>query len=256
MSFININIIQFIGYKLKSNLKAEASKNYLGFFWWLMEPALMLGVFYLVFGVLLDYGREGFGSYLLVGIAFWLVFSNTINNCGNAIQSGSGILQQVYIPKWVFPIVVVLSHYTKFIFVLVVLFAYLFYSGIKVTESWTAVLYLLPIYLFFIMGTAFFVASIVPIFPDIKFIIQAGIQMLMFASGIFYDYSMIPEKYMEVFLLNPVAAGIFEFRNILLSGVFPTTGTLIYLVSWGVGLMILGLSILHIFDRRYPRFVL
>tara|TARA_R110000787_G_scaffold188209_4_gene299983 strand:+ start:2864 stop:3658 length:795 start_codon:yes stop_codon:yes gene_type:complete len=252
----NFAVLHFIKYKLKANLKAEASRNYLGYLWWLLEPAMLLGVFYFVFGVLLNYGRDGFESYLLVGITFWLVFANTVTHSCNSIQTASGIIQQVYVPKWVFPVIAVLSNYVKFLFVLLTLFGFAIYSGFLPDVSWLGLLYFIPIYLIFVMGCALVAAAITPIFPDIKFIIQAGIQMLMFGSGIFYQYDMIPEKYLDLFLLNPVARAIYYFREIILFQKSPDFFDLLYILIFGVILIGIGLAILLKLDRRYPRLVI
>lgn len=250
------NILSYIGYKLKSELKVETSRNYLGIFWWLLEPALMLGVFYFVFGILLSYGREGFDSYLLVGITFWLIFSNTVSNSCNAIQSGAGVMQQVYLPKWIFPLVTILSHFIKFIFVFIVLLIYLFTIGQEnLAIQWVDLTLMMMAYLFFTTGVCFFIASVIPTFPDLKFVVQAGIQMLMFGSGIFYEYSMIPDKYFDLFLMNPVALGIYELRESLLHATSIQYSSLIYLSGLGLAFFLIGFTILKLFDKHYPRFI-
>ena len=250
------NILSYIGYKLKSELKVETSRNYLGMVWWLLEPALMLGVFYFVFGVLLSYGREGFDSYLLIGITFWLIFSNTVSNSCNAIQSGAGVIQQVYLPKWIFPSVAILSHYIKFIFVFIVLLTYLFFINTDNSSIyWLDLVLVIFAYLLFITGISFFASSVVPIFPDLKFVVQAGIQMLMFGSGIFYEYSMIPDKYFDLFLMNPIALGIYELREVLLAGGKVQVYSLVYLCALGSCFLLVGSIILKLLDKRYPRFI-
>ena len=42
------------------SLKADAQRYFFGYLWWILEPLLWVGVFYLVFEVLLGTGRAGF----------------------------------------------------------------------------------------------------------------------------------------------------------------------------------------------------
>jgi lipopolysaccharide transport system permease protein len=53
--------------KLRFNLKAEANKTYLNYLWWILEPALHVAVFYLVFSVFLNRGSDDFLLFLLCG---------------------------------------------------------------------------------------------------------------------------------------------------------------------------------------------
>ena len=49
------------------SLKADAQRYFFGYLWWILEPLLWVGVFYLVFEVLLGTGRADFLVFLAVG---------------------------------------------------------------------------------------------------------------------------------------------------------------------------------------------
>ena len=55
---------ELVSTKVIANLKAEASKSYLSYLWWILEPILHMMVYYLVFGLLLNRGTEDFVVYL------------------------------------------------------------------------------------------------------------------------------------------------------------------------------------------------
>ena len=52
--------------------------------------------------------------------------------------------------------------------------------------------------------------------------------MMMFGSGIFYSYKdvLIPE-HREIFLMNPMANLIVDYRLVLMEGSMPMTGSLV-----------------------------
>ena len=64
----------FVTTKVTLNLKAEASKSYLSYLWWLLEPALFVAVLYVVFGIFLAKGTPNFVVFLMCGqIPFFMV---------------------------------------------------------------------------------------------------------------------------------------------------------------------------------------
>ena len=52
--------LDIIFYKTWADLRAEASRAYIGFLWWFIEPILYMGTFYVLFGLGLRMGGEGF----------------------------------------------------------------------------------------------------------------------------------------------------------------------------------------------------
>ena len=71
-------------YRAYLNLVGEASKYYLGWLWWLLEPMAMTGVFYVVFTYIRSSNIENFTHFLIVGITMWLWFANGVGNCTRA----------------------------------------------------------------------------------------------------------------------------------------------------------------------------
>ena len=47
------HLIELVLFSTYAELRAEAARSYLGLLWWVLEPALMMGAFYLVFDVIL-----------------------------------------------------------------------------------------------------------------------------------------------------------------------------------------------------------
>ena len=208
--------------KLQFNLKSEASKNYLNYLWWLFEPALHVIVFYFVFGVLLRRGGEGFVIFLLCGQIPFLWFSRSISNASNSILNGRGLIQQMAIPKPFFPLLVVAQDLVKQTVVFVCLLFFVLAMGYEVTVYWLVIPLLVVAQLLLISACSLFVAAVTPFVPDFRFIIATGMMMLMFASGIFYDYQeVLLEEHKRFFLYNPMALLIDSYRDALIRQAWP-----------------------------------
>ena len=73
----------------------------------------------------------------------------------------------------------------------------------------------------FIMGFSFFTSIIVIKYRDLQKIWAVIIQLIFFASAIFYPITIIPEEYRNLFFLNPVALMIHQVRQILIDNEVP-----------------------------------
>ena len=86
------------------DLRAEAAQNLMGMLWWVLEPLLYLLAFYLIFEVFLERGGPGFVGFLLCGLVFWRWFDASLNRSSAALLANGRLINQIYLPKWVFPL--------------------------------------------------------------------------------------------------------------------------------------------------------
>ena len=131
-------ILELILHKTYADLRAEAAKTYNNYLWWILDPILSMLVFYLVFGLLFQRGGEGFIAFLLIGLVVWNWYKQTISHAGNAILAGKGLMNQVHVPKLVFPLVTMLTDLSKFLVVFVILLGFLWLSGYGASPAYQA----------------------------------------------------------------------------------------------------------------------
>ena len=241
-----------IAFRALCDLKAEASRVYLGFLWWFVEPILFMSVFYVIFGLVLKMPVENFVSFLLVGLLVWRWFSGAVAQSVPAILYNDGLINQVYIPKYVFPLVVVVMHTFKFLIVFVLLLVFLGFTGTAFGKSMLWVPLLMAASVFFIVTCCIFVASIHPLFPDIRVIVDSGLLLLFFLSGVFFK-ARDTTALEPLFDYNPIAALIGAYRDVLLYGSAPDAGGMLFVSSSSAMLLLAGLTIMHRYDRIYVK---
>ncbi len=244
--------IRYCLYKAIATLKGQARANYLNFAWWILEPLFLMAVFYLVFGLLLQKGGEGFELQLIVGIVAWLWFATSANQAMTSIIQAKGLIQTMPISKWVFPNVSILIVLIKNI-VVYCLLIFLLVIAASPAQSWLYLPFILITQLFLITAVGYSLAIIIPFIPDLKFIVTPGLQMLMFCSGVFYSVDRLPENLREYFLYNPIANLIEQYRVVLLDNAEPDIHSLliilIFSLLWTAGSLLLMKKYDHVFPR-------
>ena len=248
--------IELVWYKVYADLRVEASRGYLGILWWALEPLLYMGVFYIVFGILFQRGSEDYVAFLLVGLVAWRWFDNTIKLGAGSLLVNSGLMQQVYVPKIVFPTVTVVTNTVKFLVVLTMLLAFLLLYGIDPGSTWLVLPGLLAIQLLFIVALTWLVSAIVPFLPDIRVIIDSGLTLLFFMSGIFFDLESLPLQLADYMRLNPMAILIESYRKVLIQGVWPDWSILGVVVLFSVIVLLVSLRLHLRYNRQFAKIAL
>ncbi|MEM1088763.1 MAG: ABC transporter permease [Pseudomonadota bacterium] len=242
-------------FKARSELLVETSRTYIGIAWWVLDPVLYMAVFYLVFEVFLERGGANFVQFLLVGLVFFRWFGNAVSNGSTSIRQGHGLMQQVYLPKIVFPLVSFLSDSFKFACTLLLLLPFLWISGFEVSIHYLALPVLLLIQLALNLGCLLIAAAILPLVPDLKYLITHGIMVMLFTSGIFYEIQNLPLEVQGYVLLNPLANLITAYRDVLIAASWPDFRQLLPAIGVALMLLITGVWLIVRLDRRYPKIV-
>ncbi len=215
-------------------LRADASKYFLGYIWWILEPLLYVVVFYLVFDVVLDSRRSDFLMFLMTGKLPFIWFSKSVNHASLGLIQGVGLISKINVPKSLFPMAILQEGLYKQAAVFLLLFVVLVANGYPVTASWW---YLIPVILvnyLMIVACGLIGAYLVCLMRDFSMAISLGMIFLMFTSGIFWDVRALDDTQMTELVLayNPLAFVLDAYRQILMQGVVPD---LFHLAAIGVG---------------------
>ena len=245
--------LQIAFYRAYADLKTEASRSFVGFAWWIVEPVLYMAAFYVVFELGLRRGQENFLAFLLIGLILWKWFSSTITSSSGIINANRGLLNQVYLPKWIFPLTVVITNTSKLLISSVVLLVFLLVYGINPDLSWLALLPILLAQLLLVLGCSLMAAALTPFFQELRLIIDNGILALMFLSGVFFNLDEMEEGVRSVLMLNPIAILIRDARSVLLDKQLPADHSLFYVTTISIALIVFALFFLKRNDRIYPK---
>ncbi len=251
-----------IRYLVVSNLKAGHRNKVLGNLWNLLDPAMSLGVYFLVFGVWLGQGRSGVGTYLVylfIGILAWRFLDGATSQAVNCIRGNRGIIGEISFPKSVFPLSIGLSRLYDFLWGLVVLLIVL--MATRMPLSWHA-LWMVPLIvlqLMLVVGLAYFVAYLGAFFADTANITTVVLRLGFYGSPILYyvrgESTRIPEWVLPYYMLNPMACLLESYRAGLTEQRMPDPWQLAYVFGCALGVLLVGYGLFSRGEGKFAKYV-
>lgn len=242
-----------IRYRAVAELRAEATRTYAGYLWWVLQPLLMFAVYYVAFNYVVGSHRDHFAVFLFTGIILWQWFHVSVLRCAGSLIVSRALMQRVNLHKTVFPLSIILVNTIKFLVTLAILLVVLLAAGFTPGWSWLLLPALLAAQLLVIVACGCFAAMLSPFVPDFQHVLATILQLLFFVSGIIYDLSILPERIQRVLMLNPMAIVIGQTRELLMHHQTPQWGLLAIPLAESALVMGVSLMLLHRFNKVYPK---
>jgi len=227
---------QLIKRLIERDIHSRYKSSFLGIFWVVMTPLLMLSVYTFVFSSILKArwpsssdNEFEFAIVLFCGLTIFNLFSEMLNRAPTLIVDNVNYVKKVIFPVEILPIVALGSAlFQAFISFLILLVFYVIYFG---SIHWTVILIPLVLLPFVILlaGLGLFLTSLGVFIRDIGQAIGVITTGLMFLSPIFYPLSALPERIRPYIYLNPLTFIIEQMREVIIWGHLPDwSGLLIY----------------------------
>jgi lipopolysaccharide transport system permease protein len=212
------------------DLKVKYRNSVLGVLWSLIEPLLLLGVFFVVFSTIFKFDIENFVLYLLLGIVTWNFFKNGTTLALGSITNRSAFISQIYFPRVIPGLSAGLTAAVLLITELIILAAFM--VALNFTPSLT-IIYLIPIFLLeliLIMGIALPLSVLNAKYKDVEFIWGVIIQAGFFLTPIFYQFDMLPEAARNVLQFSPMVQIVTMAHHVTLYGELPSVNSILYAI--------------------------
>lgn len=199
-------------------LKVRYKQAAIGVGWAVLQPVLAVLIFTAIFGYFARIPSEGlpYSVFAFTAMLPWTYFAAAIQRGGLGLVEDSELIRKIYFPRLIIPLAMVIAPLVDFLLTFLVLIVLLIWYGI--VPTWGMVF--LPLFIFNAMILALAVTLwLGPInvrFRDIKHTLPFLIQIWMYASPVVYPVSMIPERWIFLYSLNPMVGVIEGFRWALL----------------------------------------
>jgi homopolymeric O-antigen transport system permease protein len=156
-------------------LKARYRGTVLGFLWSFFNPLLLMTVYTVVFGFIIqprDPAFEGspwlYALFLFCGVLPWTWFSSTLLESANVLMINGNLIKKILFPAEILPVVTVTSNLVNFLFGLPILLAFIPLFGKPFTPYMLFLPAVVLVQFVFSLGFALFISSLTVHFRDIK----------------------------------------------------------------------------------------
>ncbi len=238
------NITQLLWMFLQRDLKERYVGSVMGFYWSIINPIVLLGLYWFVFSRILkiNFGGTNAALYIFTGMLPFLTFQESVQRSMTSISVHSGILKNIVFPSELLPVYISLSALINQLVGLAVLITVIaLFQGIGLSALFIPVL--LVFQLLFTAGLSMILTALNVFFPDASHLVGIMLVILIFITPVFYPSAMIPADFHLLLYLNPLAHLVDSYRDIILSGVFPATGSLVFLLLVSVLFFSCGIAI-------------
>ena len=212
---------------VKRNIITRYKQTILGPAWFVIQPAMTVIMYMVVFGGIAGIPTDGVPRplFYLAGTAMWNYFSGCLTSTSNTFVANAGIFGKVYFPRLVMPVANVISSLLtlaiQFGFFAIVYVAYtIFDPDCTAHLTWYALL--LPLLIFMMAGLALgfrtIFSSLTTKYRDLQVLLSFLVSLWMYATPIVYPLSQTGSmRFMGVpvhtfMCLNPVTPIIETFK--------------------------------------------
>jgi ABC-2 type transport system permease protein len=234
------------------DLKLKYRGSVLGFAWSLVNPLVMLVVYWLAFTYIMGIRRQGFVFFLLVGMLPWTFFATTVGMSTATIAEAGGLLKSVRFPRTVMPIATVLFNLAQYLMTFAVLLPAMCIV-FRVAPAWPMLAY--PVFLLllvlFTSGAALFVATASAYFRDVKHLVDVALQVLFWLTPIVYDLSDVPERMRLPILFSPISPFVAAMHEVFYRQAWPGPWIWTAALAWSIPVFVGGLAIFLSFEDRF-----
>lgn len=200
------------------DLKVRYKQTALGVTWVLLQPVVSMGVFSVLFGLLLSVpsGEVPYPLFSYTALLPWNYFASSLRMSSTSLVNSASLVSKVYFPRLIIPMSGVLSGLVDFGIAFLVLIGLMVWYGVVPTPA----VLLLPLFLLLAMGTALafgmWLSALNVRYRDINYLIPFLIQVWMYLTPVIYGTTLVPERYRFLLSLNPMTGVVEGFRWALL----------------------------------------
>jgi ABC-2 type transport system permease protein len=204
--------IKLIGLK---DLKLKYVGSFLGFFWSVLEPLLIIVIYSLVFPIILKARFIDWVLFFIAGLIPYRYLSRGITNITTSLVEHRELLSKTKMPLEVIPFSKLFSDSISFAIESSIAIGIVF---IFIRPSLLILFYpvLFLTQLLIILGAGLYLCCYYPRFRDLKYILNVFFEAFFFLTPIVYRLSNIPEIYRRIYMLNPLARLVYVWQGTVL----------------------------------------
>lgn len=212
------NYFELLWQFIKTDFKLRYKNSYLGIIWIVLKPLAMFTVIYIIWSNIFKMD-ESFKMGLLLGIIMMNLFSEAIMMGMDSLMTKAGIILKIKFPREVVVYSGVTIAMFDFFFNMIVFAIFCIFTPINITFT-GLLLFLISLACIFVLtlGVSLFSSIIFIKLRDIHNLVEVLIQLIFWATPIYYTLDMLPENLQQIIKINPLTLIVTYARKGLITG--------------------------------------
>lgn len=221
--FLPLSSHKYLLYQLtQREIKARYKQSFIGYAWVILNPLAQMLVYTFVFSVIFRFPTGGvpYPVFLFAALLPWTTLQVSLNAATQSLVNNSILLKKVWFPREIIPYSVVVSKLIDFLFSsLVFILLMIFYS---VPFKLTALIFI-PLFItqtILTTGLSLLLSTFNLFYRDVQYLTNLLLMVWMYMTPVVYPLSMIPERFVPLYKLNPMVGIIEGYRSALFGNPF------------------------------------
>lgn len=250
-----------------NELRAQNMDTVLGNLWHLLNPLLLVGVYWVVFGAILDISASDrapglpdipYVAFLAIGVFLFQYSQKCTIQGAKSIVSNVGLIRSMQFPRAILPLSAVIQETIALMPALVLMFIVVLIFGVTPNPAWLLIIPIVMLQAVFNLGAAMYVARFTDYFRDLQNVLPYVFRLLFYLSGVIFPAERFLteenglEQYLVLFDINPLYAFITAARDAILQGAVDPI-LWISMTVWSVVLVVTGFFYFRADEHRYGR---
>jgi teichoic acid transport system permease protein len=247
----------YIWYVATNELKNRQVNTVLGNLWHLLNPALTIGVYYLIFGLLLKTTRgvDNFILFITIGLFLFQYTQKATIDGANSIVNNSGLIKAIRFPRALLPVTSTVTETLSLASAISVTYIVAVMTREPIAFRWLLLPLVLAVMFVFNLGAAMLAARLTTHFRDTTQILPFVFRLLLYASGVIFSveaYTTDNPVVRWLFVFNPLYCYVSIGRWCLMGG--DLDGALVVSgLVWCLVMLVAGFTWFRAAEERYAR---
>jgi teichoic acid transport system permease protein len=205
-------------------LKAQNQNTVLGSVWHVLNPLMLAGVYFLIFGIIMGArgGIENYPAFLIIGIITFQYTQKVVMAGTRAVVANVSLMQSISFPRALLPAAGIIQETFAQATAVAAMLVIVMLTGVLPSFTWLFIVPIVVVQALFNFGLSLLAARATFHFRDVQQFLPYLMRIWFYMSGIFFSVEFVRERAGEtaafLFELNPAYAFIELTREAVMYG--------------------------------------
>jgi lipopolysaccharide transport system permease protein len=197
------------------DVKVRYKQTSLGIAWALLQPLTQMLIFTILFNRFAGIPGDSsvpYSVFCLAGLTVWSLFANGLSLSSESLINSANLVTKVYFPRVIVPLATILTAAVDSAIAGALLVGAMLVMRVPFHASALLAIPIASIAALCAAALGLWTSAINLQYRDVRYALPFFIQLLVYATPVFYAASIVPQRYRPLLGLNPMVAIVNGFR--------------------------------------------